>query len=114
MRDLHDDGLVPGGVDEGMRSCRIMFSHTSHANTSTSGSPFCAGNDSKKLIAIPQQGQASKTLSEVGTICFITQRNRVSAIPCGDKIYCATCLSLQEIMLLSKLMCSSLLDCAPK
>jgi hypothetical protein len=59
----HDDGLARGAVDERMRSCGIMFSHTSHSNTSTSGSPLRAGNDSSTCIVTPQRGQAGITLS---------------------------------------------------
>lgn len=58
----HRDGLASAAVGERMWSCKIMFSHESHVNTSTSGSPVCAGNDSKKRIADPHEGQASEIL----------------------------------------------------
>ena len=49
-----------------MRSRKIISSHSSHVNTSTSGRPLWPGKDSKKRSSFPQNGQASKALSNIG------------------------------------------------
>ena len=67
IRDRQDDDFLPEATGEGTRSCEIIFSHPSHINTSTPGRPLWAGKDSKKLSAFPQNGQASKVLSDMGS-----------------------------------------------
>jgi hypothetical protein len=65
-RDPHDDRLLPDAADVGMRSRRIIFSQSSHVNTSTSGRPLWPGKDSKKRSSLPQYGQVSKVLPNIG------------------------------------------------
>ena len=62
----YDDGPVPEPTGEGARSLKIIFSHSSQLNTSTSGRPPRPGKDSKKRSFFPQNGQMSKALSGIG------------------------------------------------
>jgi hypothetical protein len=66
IRDSHGDRLLPDAAGEGTRSRRIIFSQSSHVNTSTSGRPHWPGKDSKRRSSLPQYGQVSKVLSNIG------------------------------------------------
>src|SRR5262249_297894 len=98
IRDRHDDGLAPEAAGDGTRSRKIICSHASHANTSTSGRPFWPGKDSKKRSSFPQPGQASKVLSLLHLI-HEPNCNDGTGFPPHDpssKVYCIASLSLQQ------------------
>jgi hypothetical protein len=75
MPYLHDGVLGAAVADGGVGSCKIIFSHRSQVNTSTSGSPLRAGKDSKRRNSPPQDGQIRKVLSNVTMTKLIVSHN---------------------------------------
>jgi len=93
----YEANLSPGVVDEILQSCKIMFSHEPHSNTSTSGNPLRAGNDSKKRIGRPQRGQASAMFPTADSMNSSHPGVRVATIDRGRNINCNIGFLRQQI-----------------